>query len=628
MEQQTDRRAAFLARLAEGPLLADGAMGTMLYTYGASFERSLDTLNRNRPEWVAEIHRHYIEAGAELIETNTFGANRIRLSRYHEEAAVAEINRQGVALARRVADAFIRPVWVAASIGPTGQKLIPLGRLRPEQARELYAEQIEAVVEAGADVLILETFSDLKELVIAVETARALCELPVVASATFLEEGLTPLGHSPRQVAEALREAGADVIGANCSTGPEGILRAVRGLHAALGAGPPYISAMPNAGLPTRRGERLFYPATPEYFARYALAFVDAGVRLLGGCCGTTPEHIASMRAALDHPEQITRFETLVHLPDAEEAAVGAEGPTLLAQKLAGDDFVVSVELVPPKGPHVARMIEAARTMRDVGADVINISDNPMARLRMAPWAVCYILQREVGLDTVLHFPLRGRNLLRLQSDLLASHALGTRNLFVVMGDPVAIGDYPETHDFYDLTSIGFIELIKQKLNQGVDYAGGEIGQATSFFIGVAANPSLDDLDAALENLHVKVQAGADFAITQPVYDLEVLEKFLAAYRQRYGALTLPLIVGMLPLYSSRHAEFLHNEVPGILVPAAIRERMRVAGEQAPEAGVTMARELLLALRALPGVRGVYITPPFKRYHLVADVIEVLGRGE
>ncbi len=621
----TTTRETFLAWLAEKPRLLDGAMGTMLYTYGASFERSLDTLNINRPQWVAEIHRHYIEAGADIIETNTFGANRVRLARYHEEARVAELNQLGVQLARRVVDSFFRPVLVAASVGPTGQKLIPLGRLSAAEAAAVYREQFVALAEAGADVLVLETFSDLKELVVAIQTAREVCDLPVVACATFLDEGLTPLGHTPQQVATALTEAGADVIGANCGTGPEGVLQALYGLREVVGDGPPYLAAMPNAGMPSRKGERLFYPATSEYFASYTLAFIEHGVRLVGGCCGTTPEHIAMMRRALDDPGSVKRFAVPSLTPVVAEAPLAADAPSPLAQQLAAGKFVITVELIPPKGPHIARLLEAARTIQSVGADAVNISDNPMARLRMAPWAVCSLVQREVGLDTVLHFPLRGRNLLRLQSDLLASHALGTRNLFVVMGDPVAIGDYPETHDFYDLTPVGFIQLIKEKLNQGIDYAGGKIGQPTAFSIGVACNPTLEEMEHALENLHDKVAAGADFAISQPIYDPDILQHFLAAYAARYGALSIPLIVGMLPLYSARHAEFLHNEVPGITVPAAVREQMHAAGEEAAQAGVRMAQDLLRQLRHTPGVQGVYLTPAFGRYDLVATVIEALG---
>lgn len=622
------RREKFLRRLAQGPLLADGAMGTMLYAHGATFDRSLDDLNRTHPEWVAEVHRRYLEAGADLIETNTFGANRIRLERNELGEATIAINQAGVELARRVAAAYFRPVWIAASVGPTGQKIIPLGRLRPEEAYQIFSEQIRALAEAGAEVLILETFSDLKELEAALQAARAVCDLPVVASATFLEDGLTPLGHTPRQVAELLVAAGADVIGANCSTGPEGVLRAIQEMREVVKDGPPYLSAMPNAGWPSRLEGRLVYPATPEYFGSYTVAFAELGVRLIGGCCGTTPEHIAAMRRALDQPGDIPRLFVPSATPGDTESPATPVGPTPLARQFAAGEFVVSVELVPPKGPNVARLVEAARMLREAGAHVVNVSDNPMARLRMAPWAVCHLVQREVGLDAVLHFPLRGRNLLRLQSDLLAAHALGIRNLFVVMGDPVAIGDYPETHDFYDLNLPGFITLIKQKLNQGLDYAGAKMGQPTGFFIGVATNPAAEDLTYAVTNLHEKLEAGADFAITQPVYDVQVITRFLAVYRERYGELPAPLMVGLLPLYSARHAEFLHNEVPGIIVPEEARARMHAAGEAAATEGVQMAQELLLQLRALPGVRGVYFTPAFGRYDLVAEVAEVLRRRE
>jgi homocysteine S-methyltransferase len=612
--------ASLLERLAQGPLLCDGAMGTMLYSQGAGLDRCFDELNLTNPALVVGVHREHIQAGAQVVETNTFGANRFKLSQHGLADKVAEINRAGAELARRVVQASFQPVLVAGSVGPLGRQLAPLGRVHPDTARAAFREQVEVLSTAGVDLLIFETFSDLDEMAEAVRAARSVCELPAIAQMTFTEDLRTPLGYTPEQVVEALRDLDVEIVGVNCSVGPDLVLRVIQRMRQALGAGNGvFLSAQPNAGWPTRAGERLMYPATPDYFGEYALALVEAGASIVGGCCGTTPAHIAAMRSALDHPPH-RRSVTIVKPATELEATPGAEAPTQLAQKLAAGEFVVGVEIDPPKGYAVEKVLAAARTLREAGADVMNVADSPMARMRMSAWAVCHLIHSRVGMETVLHFPTRGRNLLRVQGDLLAAHALGVRNLFVVMGDPTAIGDYPEAMDEYDLVPSGLIRLIKQGFNQGVDHAGFSIGQPTSFLVGCALNVGATDLEKEVKVLRKKIEAGADFALSQPVYDADVVRRFRVYYETQYGPLRMPILIGILPLYGTRHAEFLHNEVPGIFVPEAIREHMRRAGEDGPQQGVCMARELLDELREL--VQGVYLMPAFNRFDLVAEIIE------
>ena len=619
--------SSFLELLKNGAILFDGAMGTLLHGQGANLDRCLDELNLTRPDMVVDAHRAYIEAGAQVIETNTFGANRLKLSEHGLEDKVAEINHAGVHLARRAvvearrADGpSVPPVLVAGSVGPSGRQMAPLGRLRPEIACAAFHAQVKALVSAGVDLLIFETFSDLDEMGEAVRAAREVCTLPIVAQMTFTEDLRTPLGHTPEQVVHFLRDLNVDVIGVNCSVGPALVLRVIQRMRKALGSqnGMP-LSAQPNAGWPTRTGERLMYQATPDYFGEYGLAFVEAGAAIIGGCCGTNPGHVAAMRAALSDPLRAPSVITLKPVTEPELIPT-SEAPTELAQKLTAGDFVIGVEIDPPKGYAAEKLLAAARMLRDTGADVMNVADSPMARMRMSAWAVCHLIHSRVGMETVLHFPTRGRNLLRVQGDLLAAHALGVRNLFVVMGDPTAIGDYPAAMDQYDLVPSGLIRLIKQGFNRGVDHAGSSIGQPTSFLVGCALNLDAPDLDREIKVLHKKIEAGADFALSQPVYDADVVRRFRVHYEEQHGPLLMPILVGVLPLYGMRHAEFLHNEIPGIVIPDATRERMRRAGEDGPCEGVRMARELLAELSDL--VRGAYLMPAFNRFDLIAEIIE------
>lgn len=613
-------RSDFFRVLASGkPILADGAMGTMLHARGFPLDACFDELNLTHPEIVRDIHHDYIMAGATLIETNTFGANRFKLAQHGLETRVAEINRAAVRLAREAIPPDHKPVFVAGSLGPLGVRLAPFGRVQPEQAFQAYTEQIEALIEAGVDLLILETQNDLFEVKQAIRAVRQADDVPLVAMLNFTRDDRTLLGDSPVHAARFLHERGADVIGANCSSGPAQLLRVLEQMRLAVPQA--RFAVMPNAGWPERVSGRIMYPATAEYFGDYALSFCAAGASILGGCCGTTPEHISHMHAALENRNQpCTSTEPdFADLENGLETTTSAP-PTRLAQKVAAGHFVISVEMDPPRGFSTHKLLAGAHLLADSGADVINVADSPMARMRMSPWAVCHLIQRDVDIDTVLHFPTRGRNLLRVQGDLLAAHAVEVRNIFVVMGDPTAIGDYPEAMDDYDLVPSGLIRLVQHGFNAGIDHSGADIGEATSFFVGCALNLCPADPEREMHVLKKKLDAGANFALTQPIYEPGRAIDFLRAFRDRHGEYPLAILAGVLPLYSARHAAFLHNEVPGIHIPADTLSCIETAGENAPQVGVQIAVELLEQLR--PHVQGAYIMPPFGRYDLAAQIID------
>jgi methionine synthase / methylenetetrahydrofolate reductase(NADPH) len=613
----------FLAGLqSPRPFLSDGAMGTILHQRGISFDECFDHLNLTQPALVAEVHREYIEAGSNIIQTNTFGANRYKLARHGLEDKIAEINRAGVELARRVIYASFKNVLIAGDIGPLGVRLAPFGRVQPEQARAAFAEQIGILADSGVDLLLIETMTDLYEVIEALQAAHSVApHLPVVASMTFTRDDRTLLGDSPAKVARVIHENDADLIGVNCSGGPHQILRILKQMrHQEPQAA---FSVMPNAGWPEQVGGRIMYPAAPEYFGEYALAFWEAGARLIGGCCGTTPQHIQSMARAIQaaDPEKITQpaSPSVTYV----EEAIPAQQPTQLSQKFAEGRFVIAVEMDPPRGLATHKLIAGASLLAEAGVDVINVADSPMARMRMSPWAVCSLLQRQVNVETVLHFPTRGRNLLRVQGDLLAAHALNVRNVFVVMGDPTAIGDYPNAMDNYDLVPSGLIKLIKQGFNAGVDHAGADIGQPTSFFVGCALNLTAPDPESEVKNLRRKLKAGADFILTQPTYAPEEARKFLAYVEEQLGQpLPIPILAGILPLASIRHANFLHQEVPGVTIPEEIRARMEKAGEKGAREGVTIAIELIQQLRVFS--QGIYMMPAFNRFDYAAEIIEAV----
>ena len=606
-----------LDQIASATLLADGAMGTMLNAQGVGFDECFDELNLSRPAVVANVHRAYIEAGAQLIISNTFGANQFKLSKHGLEDKTAEINRAGVDLARQAAGGS--DVIVAGDVGPLGVRIAPFGRVQPEQARAAFGQQIKALAGAGADLILIETMSDLFEIQEAVRAAKKVCKLPVVASMTFTRDDRTVLGDDPAGVAQTLRKAGADVIGVNCSGGPAQLLRILKQMHHAVPDGKFWVK--PNAGWPEQVGGRIMYPADPEYFGEYALSFREAGARIVGGCCGTTPQHIAAMRRALDTAPALPA-ESAAVLPVDEISLEPAEAATQFAQKLAAGKFAISVEVDPPRGLSTHKLLAGASLLAEAGADVINVADSPMARMRMSAWAVCDVLQRRVNVESTLHFPTRGRNLLRVQGDLLAAHALGIRNVFVVMGDPTSIGDYPEAMDNYDLVPSGLIKLIKQGFNAGVDHSGTSIGQPTNFFVGAALNLCAPEPEQEIKNLHRKVRAGADFFLTQPIYRAEDGKAFLEKYAQAHGRLEKPILVGILPLVSLKHAKFLNHEVPGISIPDKTIRRMQSAGENAAKEGVKIAIELIEQIR--PWAQGVYLMPQFSRFDLAAEIIDAV----
>jgi homocysteine S-methyltransferase len=572
---------------------------------------------------ISEIHRAYLDAGAQLLYTNTFSANPNKLGEQGLVNKLREINEAGVKLAREAALSFSRQVWIAGDIGPLGVRLVPYGRVKSEEARQAFITQIDALCTAGVDLLVLETFGSLSELREAINAARAFCDLPIIASVSFTRDDRTVLGEPPSRVAQILSEAGADVIGANCSGGPAQLFRIIKQMKQVFPGIPTLVK--PNAGWPEQVGGRVMYSASAAYFGEYVRKYTNLGVNILGGCCGTTPAHIAEMRNGLDALSEIREIsyeETGQPSEDIREMV--PEQPTQLAQKLSAGEFVFSVEMDPPRGLAPHKIIAGASTLVEAGADVINVADSPMARMRMSPWAVCALIQQDVGIETTLHFPTRGRNLLRVQGDLLAAHALGIRNVFVVLGDPTAIGDYPEAMDDYDLVPSGLMKLIKQKFNQGIDHSGTDIGQPTSFFVGCALNLLSPDPEREMKVLQRKVKNGADFALTQPVYQPERAQEFMDRYTDTYGPLEIPILVGILPLFSSRHAAFLHHEVPGITITEHIRQRVEKAGDGAPQEGVQISCELIEAIK-LWG-QGIYLMPAFGRYDLVAEILETASQ--
>ena len=616
---------AFRERLQQAqPILGDGAMGTLLHQHGVPITTCFDELNLTHPEQVERIHKGYLEAGSELIETNTFGANRYKLSKHGLEGKVAEINCAAVELAKRVIAEGGKAAYLAGSVGPLGVRIKPFGRVKAEEARAAFGEQIKALAEAGVDVILMETFSDQMELLEALAAAReAAPDLPVICHMTFGQDDRTLLGDLPTQVARQLNEAGADVIGVNCGGGPQQLSRILQAMHQAVPAAT--LSAMPNAGFPESVGERMMYPATEEYFADYALTFKAIGAKVIGGCCGTTPAHIAAMRSALDNPDLPLPH---IHMQDfgGDDLLAVPERPTELAQKLARGQFVITVEMAPLRSFIPQKLLAAAQLLKEAGADMVNVADSPTARMRMSPWALCHFLQKRVHMETVLHFPTRGRNLLRVQGDLLAAHAMGLRNLFVVMGDPTKIGDYPEAMDNYDVAPSALIGIIKHKMNTGTDQAGNSIGQPTTFTVGCALNMFAADLDREIGTMVKKLENGADFALGQAVFEPHRIELFHKRYREITGEdFKLPVLMGLMPLYSIRHARFLHNEIPGVSIPDSLMERMDKAGEHAAQEGVKIAQELLRDIRGM--VSGAYIIPAFGRYELVADVIDAVPVG-
>jgi methionine synthase / methylenetetrahydrofolate reductase (NADH) len=610
-------RSAFLDRLHQGtPILFDGGMGTQLYARGIPFERCFDELNVLQPDLVQAVHRAYIAAGAEVVETNTFAANRVRLATYGLEDRVRDINFRGVKVAREAREVSGEAVFLAGSVSSIGQPLAPTGIIDPTDATAIFTEQIEALLEAGVDLLVLETFSKLDELRAAVHAARAVsADLPIVAEVSVDEEGLTLAGATPAEVVRALEQAGVDVLGVNCGVGPQAALDAILAMRA-IAMTP--LSAMPNAGSPTNQGGRQMYVSTPEYFADYARRFAEAGVAVIGGCCGTTPAHIAAMRAAL--PGVRATVSPVVKpaepqpkaAPERAERTPEQESP--LARKVRTGEFIISVEVDPPRGVNPNKMLQGAALIKQAGADCIDIGDSPMARVRMSCIAFAALAREHVGIETLIHFTTRDRNLMALQSELLGAHALGIRSVIALTGDPPQMGSYPSATGVWDVKSPGFIRIIKQ-LNQGLDWAGNSIGRPTNFLIACAVNPMAEDLDLELDWYHQKVEAGADFAITQPLYDLDQLDRFF----NRVPNPPIPTVVEIMPLQSYKHAEFCANELAGVVIPQEHLRTMRAAGERGIDVGFELAHRFLLEV--YPRCQGVLLVPSFHRYEMVAELV-------
>lgn len=635
-------RRAFAERLAARPLLLDGAMGTLLFSRGIPQRASLDELVESHPDVVSAIHREYVTAGADIIETCTFGANRLRLAPYGLADRTSRLNRRAAQLAREARDVAGRDVLVAGSMGPLAA---PTRTERPDEAtmRTAVREQIEGLLEGGVDVLVLETASHLDDLLLAVGETRALSDLPLVASMTFGEDLVAMDGTTPEAAVQALAVAGVDALGVNCGVGPVAALDALTQMgddH----AGTPLL-IMPNAGLPTRVEGQFVYAAGPAYFAEAVPRFLAAGARLLGGCCGTTPDHIAAMRQALDKELARARGAQAATAPTdrrleagasprsviAEKAAGGPAAlepppPTGLARKLAEGRFVISVEIDPPRSVRIERTIEAARLLQEAGVDLVNISDSAMARVRMGAMAVAFGIQHDLDLECLVHLTTRDRNLMALESELLGAHALGVRDILALTGDPPRVGDYPTGTGIWDIDSTGLIGVL-QRLNRGEDQAGRPIGAPAGFTVACAVDPTAGDLEHELDRLSGKIEAGADLVMTQPIYAREQWDRFMERASRRWGdRLPRPVLLGVLPLHSSRHAEFLHNEVPGITIPDRVRAAMAAAGDRGAEVGLEQAAELLDAMRGL--VSGTYVMPSFGRYEQSAELVRRLRATE
>ena len=599
--------------------LFDGAMGTMLYSKGVFINKCYDELNLRNPEIVLEVHRQYVRAGAEIIETNTYGANRVKLRGFGIEDELRDINLAAVEVARKAADDNI---YVAGAMGPLGIRIEPYGPTSLDEARDYFREQAIALRDGGVDLFIIETVSNIAEIEQAIAAVRDVCSLPIVAQATIGTDGRTIYGDTPRIIAQRLDAAGADVIGLNCSVGPDVMLDAVEEISSVTAK---KISCQPNAGLPRDVNGRQMYMASPDYMGKYAKRLIHKGVKFIGGCCGTTPEHIKVMADAV-RPLSPRRSFVVLERPVAADKPVGREAMPLAersnwGRKIANGEFVTTIEITPPKGPNPDAMVESVKSIKAAGVDAVNVPDGPRAQNRMGAIAVAILLQQRVGIETVLHYCCRDRNLLGMHSDLLGCAALGVRNLLLITGDPPKMGPYPDATAVFDIDSIGLTNMV-HLMNRGLDLGENPFGEPTTFTIGVGVNPGHLDLDYELRRLDWKVKAGAEYAITQPVFDVRQLEQFLG----RIETMRLPIVAGIWPLLSYRNAQFMNNEVPGVSVPDDVMERMRIASEKSKEhglrEGVAIARETLSQVR--DRVAGVQVSAPLGRVDLALQVFEGL----
>ena len=593
---------SFREALEQRVLVCDGAMGTMLYSRGVFINKSFDAMNLTQADLVEGVHDEYVRAGADILETNTFGANRIKLGTFGLADKLRDINAAGVALARKAAGGR---AYVAGSIGPLGIRIEPWGKTGVDEAREFFREQAQALADAGVDLFILETFRDLNEICAAIDAVRLVSELPIVAQMTTEEDGNTLDGTPPERFAPELEKHGATIIGVNCAVGPAPMLETIERMEAVTRL---RLSAQPNAGKPRDVEGRNIYLCSPEYMASYARRFILHNVRIVGGCCGTTPEHIKQIKAAVRGLGVSVAAGTAVRAPVRQPPPIMAppvprQQKSRLAGELARGRFVIGVELLPPRGFEAEPAIQRARELKRYGVDVINIPDGLRAGARLSALSLAVLIEQQAGVETLLHYSCRDRNLLGIQSDLLGAHAMGLRNLLLITGDPGRVGDYPDATAVFDVDSIGLTNVVT-RLNHGCDVGGQAVGAPTAFHVGVSVNPAASNLDEEMRRFDYKVEAGAEFVVTRPIFDLGAFERFL----KRVAPARLPIIAGVFPFESVRNAEFMANEVPGVRVPEALMERMRRAdGQDAAAAeGIAIAREIATALRN--GVQGIQVS--------------------
>src|ERR1051326_7770559 len=601
----------------------DGAMGTMLYSKGIYINRSYDELNLVAPDLVREVHSEYVRAGADIIETNTFGATSNKLQPYGLEGNLREINIRAAHIAREAAG---NRVLVAGAVGPLGLRIEPYGPTSFDEARDMFTAQVSALLEGGVDLFVLETFSDTSELHQAIRAVRALCDLPIVAQVTIQVDGSTSFGATAETFTKQLHEWGADVIGLNCGVGPAIVLNAIEKMRTFTDR---RLSAQPNAGLPRDVGGRQIYMSSPDYMAEYPRRIIQAGAKFVGGCCGTTPAHIKMIADAIRqfHPrtQQVAVPDTakvsLHDLKPPDVTVVPAEERSNWARKIAQGEFVTTVEGPPPTGCSPLKTLDAIRLLKDAGVHAVNIPDGPRAQTRMGAMATAVMVHREIRIEPVLHYCCRDRNLLGMMSDLLGAAAMGLRNLLLITGDPPKMGPYPDATAVFDIDAIGLTNMVN-KLNHGLDIGNNPIGDPTAFSIGVGVNPGAVNMDEEIRRFEWKIEAGAEYAITQPVFDIDQLREFL----KRIEHCRIPIIAGIWPLVSFRNAEFLHNEVPGVRVTPEIMERMRVASAISKEAGrdegLKIARESLLEVREF--IQGVQVSAPFGNVKYALEVFSVL----
>ncbi len=599
-------------------VIFDGAMGTRLYDKGVFINRVYDELNLSQPALVKEVHKEYLDAGAMVLETNSFGANRFKLAPHGLADKLEAMNFQAAKIAREVAG---DKAWVCGSIGPLGGRLEPMGKITIAEVEAAFAEQAGALLAGGVDMIAFETFVDVNEIELAVKTVRKLTDKPIIASMTLQEDGATIYGTTLETIAPKLTKSGADIIGLNCSVGPKGMFEAMEKLRELTDL--PLI-AQPNAGLPRMVDNRTIYLCNPEYFGEYAKRFMQIGVHIVGGCCGTTPDHIKWVASAARANTPGGKESIIKILDVKEEDAEGivvtpTEQKSNLAKKIHDGKFVIEAELTPPKGCDPAKAIEKAKQLKECGVDVVNLPDGPRASARLSSFALAVLIEKEAGLETVLHFCCRDRNILGLQSDLMGAYALGIHNVLAITGDPPKVGNYPQAAAVFDIDSIGLVNIV-HRLNHGRDLGNNLIGKPTAIHCGVGANPGAIDLDLEVKRFEMKVKAGAEFAVTQPVYDPELLKRFL----DRIKHCRIPVIAGIWPLVSLKNAEFMNNEVPGASVPDHIMEKMRKADtlEAQREVGIQAAREALLGVKDF--VEGVQVSVPLGRVDCFKQVIEVI----